>query len=104
MPTVKTVSITYERKQNLGDYSSATVGCTIWADVRDDEDLHKAMTAIGEMAKNNVKYHLMPLVSEKKAASMHIEEMFLGLAVEEQPEEEPEHDINMKDDEYEFEK
>jgi len=38
MPTVKTVSVNYERKLNLGDYNSATVGCTVWADVKEEED------------------------------------------------------------------
>ena len=33
MATVKTVSVHYGRKQNLGDFNSANVECTVWADV-----------------------------------------------------------------------
>lgn len=35
---VKTVSVTYDRKFNLGDYNSASVGVTLWADVEGDDD------------------------------------------------------------------
>jgi hypothetical protein len=76
MPVVKTVSVNYERKVNLGDYNSATVGCTIWADVRDGEDLHEAMTALWEMAKANVKEQVLPLVPKQSAQVRHL---FLGL-------------------------
>jgi len=76
---IKTVSVTYERKQNLGDFSSANVGCTIWADVREDEDLHQAMNGLWNMAKANVKAQLVPLT---KNGSTNVEQLFLGLPVE----------------------
>lgn len=34
---LKTVSVTYGRKINLGDYNSATVDCTLWADLDEGE-------------------------------------------------------------------
>ncbi len=34
MPQIKTVSVTYGRKANLGDYNSADVECSVWADVK----------------------------------------------------------------------
>ena len=78
MPQIKTVSVTYERKQNLGDFSSANIGCTVWADMRDDEPLDEVMHALWDMAKANVKSQLMPLVSRQRAEVEHI---FLGLPV-----------------------
>ena len=78
MITVKTVSVHYERKQNLGDYSSAVVGCTLWA------DLDGSMRALWGMAKENVKSQLVPLVREATGSgSMQVKEYFLGLPVSE---------------------
>jgi len=78
MITVKTVSVTYGRKLNLGDYNSAQVDCTIWADVSDDQDLDAAMTALWEMAKANVKAQALPLVKGSNGSSS-MKQAFLGL-------------------------
>jgi len=75
---VKTVSVHYERKINLGDYESATVGIQIWADV-DDEELDGVMRRLWSMAKENVRAQVLPLVSKQKAKT---EETFMGLPVE----------------------
>ena len=79
MPTVKTVSVHYERKFNLGDYNSAAIGINIWADVEEDEDLHGVMDSLWTMAKENVKAQAMPLVNNSKA---EIKQIFMGLPVE----------------------
>lgn len=79
MPTIKTVSVNYERKLNLGDYNSATVGCTIWADVQDDEDLNHVMHDLWGMAKENVKAQAAPLAN--KGANTTQKDYFLGLPI-----------------------
>lgn len=76
--TVKTISVTYERKQNMGDFSSANIGITLWADVEPEQDLHDACNALWQMAKENVKAQLLPLVAKQKAQTA---ETFLGLSV-----------------------
>ena len=78
---IKTVSVTYERKQNLGDFSSAAVGCSIWADVSFDDDrlLHEEMTSLWKMAKDNVHAQLTPLT---RKGSVEVEELFLGLPLD----------------------
>ena len=76
---VKTVSVTYGRKFNLGDFNSATVGCTIWADVTDDQDLNAAMHGLWSMAKSNVKEQAVPLLAKQTAKT---ETAFLGLPLE----------------------
>jgi hypothetical protein len=48
---VKTVSITYERKINLGDYNSATIGLTLWADVDEDEAHDQVVTELQRQAR-----------------------------------------------------
>lgn len=76
---LKTVSVTYGRKINLGDYNSATVDCTLWADLDEGEDEAEAMTALWEMAKNNVKAQVLPLVRKNEAA---VTSIFMGLPVQ----------------------
>ena len=86
MITVKTVSVHYERKQNLGDYSSAVVGCTLWADMDEEAqaDLDGSMKSLWGMAKENVKSQLVPIAQEAKGkGAMRVEEQFLGLPVTE---------------------
>ncbi len=80
MPLVKTVSVTYGRKQNLGDFSSANVECSVWADVKEEEDLNAVMSDLWGMAKNNVKAQLLPLLP-KNGGNIIVEEMFLGLPI-----------------------
>jgi len=79
MPKVKTISVTYERKQNLGDFNSALVGCTLWSDVDEDEPLDEAMHELWGMAKANVKAQLVPLVNK---GATNVQEIFLGLPKE----------------------
>jgi len=75
---IKTVSVHYERKFNLGDYNSATVGIQVWADV-DHEQADKAMRQLWAMAKENVRTQALPLVAKQRA---QVEEAFLGLPQE----------------------
>jgi hypothetical protein len=76
---LKTVSVTYGRKVNLGDYNSATVDCSLWADLDEGEDEAEAMTVLWEMAKNNVKAQVLPLVRKTEAQVVNI---FMGLPVQ----------------------
>ena len=76
MPTIKTVSVTYGRKHNLGDFCSAHVEISIWADVTEEDDLDAIMRNLWTMAKENVRVQLLPLVSNHNAK---VEEAFLGL-------------------------
>lgn len=78
---VKTVSVTYERKANLGDFNSAQVGVTLWADVSDGEDLDVAMRSLWAMAKENVKAQLLPLVKGANPANVDAKELYLGIPV-----------------------
>jgi hypothetical protein len=77
---VKTVSVTYGRKANLGDYNSATVDCTLWADVDETDDLDQVMHGLWECAKTNVKAQLLPILN-KNGGSINAQEFFLGLPV-----------------------
>lgn len=55
MATVKTVSVKYSRKLNLGNYESADLECSVWVDIDEGDDLDAVMHALWAMAKTNVK-------------------------------------------------
>jgi len=76
---VKTISVNYERKLNLGDYNSATVGMTLWADLDEGEDVEAAISTLQAAAKEAVKREALPLVGKADAQAR---EIFLGLPVE----------------------
>jgi hypothetical protein len=76
---VKTVAVTYGRKLNLGDYNSAHVECTLWADLEEGESEHDVMTGLWAMAKTNVKVQLLPLTPNHAA---DVDMAFLGIPIE----------------------
>lgn len=76
---VKTVSVSYERKIDLGQWNSVKVACTLWADLDSDDDEAACMTALWTMAKANVKAQVLPLKAKQEA---QVEQVFLGLPVE----------------------
>jgi hypothetical protein len=79
---IKTISVTYERKLNLGDFNSAAIGVTVWADVEDGEDPAAATNALFAKAKSAVKEQAMPLLSKVNAQTR---EFFMGKPVESAP-------------------
>jgi hypothetical protein len=57
----KMVSITYGRKFNLGNYNSAEVGLTVWADVDDGESGAEVVAELQRQARESVKREFMRL-------------------------------------------
>jgi hypothetical protein len=79
-PRVKTVSVTYGRKVNLGDWSSGNVEVTIWADVK-GEDLDSCMKSLWEMAIANVKLRVKSMTKKGNVPNIDMSETFLGLPI-----------------------
>jgi hypothetical protein len=52
---IKTVSVEYQRKLNLGDYNSATLGITLWADLDSTDDPAASVNTLQETAREHVK-------------------------------------------------
>lgn len=75
---LKTISVTYDRKQNLGDYNSAHVAITVWADLEDGDDPAAAAEALRQMARHQVMAELARLDSRLAAK---VEDIFMGLPV-----------------------
>lgn len=84
MPLIKTISVTYGRKFNLGDYNSADISVTVWADVTDADDPTQATRALFEQAKSAVKEQALPLANKQTA---QLREFIAGLPKEVQPKE-----------------
>jgi len=80
---IKTVSVTYGRKLNLGDFCSAHVEATIWADLDEGESEHAVMEGLWGMAKANVKAQLLSLTPNHET---QVDKTFLGIPVIEEEE------------------
>ncbi|MEH1912787.1 hypothetical protein [Nostoc sp.] len=57
-----TVSVSYSRKFNLGDYESLELGCSLWAQVEDGEDADGVTQFLYLQAKTSVKLAAMPVL------------------------------------------
>ena len=73
---IKTISATYERKFNLGDYNSMTVGATAWADLEEEDAEREAFAQLFASLKETVKEQAMPVLSKQTAK---VSEVFAGL-------------------------
>jgi hypothetical protein len=76
---IKTISFVYERKWNTGNYESASVGMTAWADIAEDEDPVEAARQLENFVKAEVKAQSLPLLGDRKA---QVKEFFGGLPVQ----------------------
>ncbi len=76
---LKTISTTYGRKMNLGDYNSAHVEISLWADLEESDDEALATDALRTMARNNVMQELGRFSQKLEAAT---QELFMGLPVD----------------------
>jgi len=78
---VKTISVTYGRKFNLGNYESAELSTTIWADL-DDELEEDVAGKLWNAAKREVRRQVVPLLESRKAGNNKHTESFMGVEVE----------------------
>lgn len=63
---IKTLSVTYERKFNLGDYNSLHIGMTTWADVHDDTTAEEVQAELWKWIKEAVKEQTLPVINAAK--------------------------------------
>jgi hypothetical protein len=59
---ISTVSISYSRKFNLGQFESIDVGCSLWAQVEEEEDADGVVQFLYHQAKASVKEAAMPVI------------------------------------------
>lgn len=78
MATIKTVSVTYDRKVNLGDYNSAHIGMTLWAELDEGDNEADVADGLRQMARNNVMSEMSRIKPELRAK---VQGVFMGLPV-----------------------
>jgi hypothetical protein len=61
---IRTISVTYHRKFNLGDYESLELSCSLWAQIDPEEDADGATQFLYQQAKASVKEAAMPVIKE----------------------------------------
>jgi hypothetical protein len=63
---IKTISVVYERKFNLGNYQSATLGCTAWADLDiETDDAEECAGELRDFCREQVKAEHTRLMERK---------------------------------------
>lgn len=73
---LKTISVTYERKLNMGDYNSVHSGVSLWADLEEGDDEATAAEALRAMARNQV---MLELARVEQRLQAKVEGVFAGL-------------------------
>ncbi len=75
---LKTISVTYGRKLNTGDFSSAHAEISLWADLEEGDDEAAAAEALRQMARNQV---MLELARVEQRLQAKVEGVFAGLPV-----------------------
>lgn len=68
---LKTVSATYERKFNLGDYNSLALGVTLWADLDETDAPSQALADLQDMARERVRSEYGRLAAARAPAPVN---------------------------------
>lgn len=76
---LKTISCTYGRKLNLGDFNSVHSEISLWADLDDGDDEATAAEALRAMARNQV---MLELARIEQRLAAKVEGVFAGLPVD----------------------
>lgn len=75
---LKTISVTYGRKLNLGDFNSVHSEVSLWADLEDGDDEAMAAEALRSMARNQVMLELSRCDQRLQAK---VTDIFAGLPI-----------------------
>lgn len=72
---VKTISTKYERKFNLGEYESAGLEVSTWADIDPEQDPAEAITELQELCKSQVRKQALPILKGRKNGGTEFNEL-----------------------------
>jgi hypothetical protein len=61
---VKTIAVSYERKFNLGDFNSATLGCSIWASISEGENEDMCTQLLQDKCREAVREEYRKLINK----------------------------------------
>src|SRR3712207_781247 len=80
---VTSVAVTYGRKFNLGDFNSAHLEISLWAELEEGDTAEQVRDELWQRAKASVKEQALPLLRPQLARAY---EAFAGLPAEVQEE------------------
>jgi hypothetical protein len=63
---VKTIAVSYERKFNLGDFNSATLGCSLWASISEGENEDMCTQLLQDKCREAVREEYRKLLDKSK--------------------------------------
>jgi hypothetical protein len=72
---VKTISAKYERKFNLGEYESAGLEVSTWADIDPEQNPAQAITELQELCKAQVRKQALPILRGRKNGGTEFSEL-----------------------------
>lgn len=75
-PRITGISVTYGRKFNLGDFNSAHLEISLYAELDEDDSPEDARAQLWADAKASVKEQALPLLRKQQ---VRVEEAFAGL-------------------------
>jgi hypothetical protein len=78
-----TVSVSYSRKFNLGNFESLDLGCSLWAQVEDGEDADGITQFLYHQAKASVKQAAMPVLNQLSVTSYQLSQFESGTSTQE---------------------
>jgi hypothetical protein len=78
---ITTVSATYGRKVNLGDFNSGHIEVSLWAELEPTDDEAAATLALMEMARHQAMNEIARVTQDKRL-SERLQEVLMGLPVE----------------------
>jgi hypothetical protein len=67
---VKTIAVSYERKFNLGDFNSATLGCSVWASIAEGEDEDRCTQILQDKCREAVRTEYLKLINKAEPAEV----------------------------------
>jgi len=82
---VEKVTFKYDRKINLGNYSSIDLSLMPTVIIEEGDDLDAVCRDVWAMCRANVEHAAQPIVTGYKVGTQHgitVQELFLGLPVE----------------------
>ena len=86
---ITTVSISYSRKFNLGSYESLNLGCSLWAQLEEEEEADGVVQYLYHQVKASVKNAAMPVLkaSGYQTNKVNSQKQSVGTSIEDDEEE-----------------
>jgi hypothetical protein len=72
---VKTISAKYERKFNLGEYESASLEVSTWADIEPEQEPKAAINELMDLCKEQVRKQALPILRGRKNGGFEFAEL-----------------------------